>query len=691
MAVYGAWAPMWPNQDATDGSTPAGTDVLVAAWTAWTPESRAQLLRITDTEVVGLVVASYTWLLTMEAQQQCLSQPLFLPGMPLVSAIQLDVAYNQVTQVRWPQDDRILTSALRSASTSLEGGSSSSRRGRAAGRQARPARPRDPSSWPKLLQPMAKSWAELEQQLARLIEQLVLQRYWAEKDARGPGSGTSGVAAAPGSGPSGGVVARGDAKAAAAQEDACEGAAQQPVTGRAAKRARQRERRRMFKRGAPACEARDDSAEAEAEAEAVTAEANAAGSTDASTPSRSVSRGNMEASIGVAAEVPAAAALHSSTKPTPPASTGVNQAPMYGISAPTVGFARGAGGGKPPERDFRSGRLDFVWQPPGIWEPTPFEVQPPFDSSSVEDPDDELDEDGMDVVEAAPAAHGEESRATAKELPKPSRAEAVATQGADTAPKDRAKGLDAETAGAAAVGPVEASPTHEDAASTPATDPWTGRPTEPAILPGVGRGRPMGEEEPQGWGNNGKPLASLGMGRGRALAPPPGLGPRRGQKGAPQGLSQAWIPPIPEDLDPEAPPEGEPEPSLQPGLHEFLHLLPGLRTPSVWSPARSHAPTPNLDWSKTPSSPGTPTPGPLIPPPLDYFSLPRAYVGQPPMYVTVPVAEAHSCPHCGRSFAMPPPAPGRPVEAAVPGVAMGGSPDMEESDARCRGPAPALA
>ncbi|CAE8703457.1 unnamed protein product, partial [Polarella glacialis] len=99
-----------------------------------------------------------------------------------------------------------------------------------------------------------------------------------------------------------------------------------------------------------------------------------------------------------------------------------------------------------------------------------------------------------------------------------------------------------------------------------------------------------------------------------------------------------------------------------------------VRTPSHWSQA-SYAPTPAQRWSKTPSPCATPEISPA-PAPIRAAACAaassrpavdrsfEAFAGMPdlapfvpgviPMYVTVPLAVAHCCPHCGKHLALPP-------------------------------------
>jgi len=209
---------------------------------------------------------------------------------------------------------------------------------------------------------------------------------------------------------------------------------------------------------------------------------------------------------------------------------------------------------------------------------------------------------------------------------------------------------------------------------------------------GFGRGRPMGRFS-EG------PFLGRGMGRGRALAPPPGLQGLHlsGSQRLPATLSRPWMagPPIPEDEDvtntPQHTPWAEPQ-------HRWSSV-PSLDLPQSTSQRRawadmdsgsevsygehktgqmSYVPTPKQKWSKTPSPPSSPAGAAMMTFGLpDALTLPMAgsaaaissamaTVGHPslnavskdrpedfgiPVYVTVPIAMAKCCPHCGKHFA----------------------------------------
>mmetsp|Transcript_11863 Transcript_11863/g.33224 ORF Transcript_11863/g.33224 Transcript_11863/m.33224 type:complete len:244 (+) Transcript_11863:1-732(+) len=195
----------------------------------------------------------------------------------------------------------------------------------------------------------------------------------------------------------------------------------------------------------------------------------------------------------------------------------------------------------------------------------------------------------------------------------------------------------------------------------------------------------MAAQEPwRGLGGGRAMDAGRGMGRGRTLAPPPGLQGQPVQQSAaqraPGGLSQAWAP-IPEIDDEDEEDAGTPMLASADfwaatgpagaGPRISQHRWPDASVASVSS---SYAPTPRATWCPTPSPPMTPVDG-------AYHMLPPAAFGDGggcdggclgtsgggacygmhpcggmgiPTYVTVPVAMAHTCPHCRQLFAAPP-------------------------------------
>jgi hypothetical protein len=227
---------------------------------------------------------------------------------------------------------------------------------------------------------------------------------------------------------------------------------------------------------------------------------------------------------------------------------------------------------------------------------------------------------------------------------------------------------------------------------------------------GLGRGRPLGGHQPNNLAEDPwNPSFGIGpIGRGKALAPPPGLQglPRsQGSKSrytGPGGLAQPWIPaPIPEDdeIDIASPLPALELPIRKLGSFDSLDSSPTkspLATP--WSKQASYIETPLAHWSKTPSPGSTPlltreeypsqigSMSPMLtslPPAADAGTIesnttfaaasassvasraatvPTAATttttlapnGVIPSYITVPLAMSHICPHCNKNFARAP-------------------------------------
>lgn len=189
---------------------------------------------------------------------------------------------------------------------------------------------------------------------------------------------------------------------------------------------------------------------------------------------------------------------------------------------------------------------------------------------------------------------------------------------------------------------------------------------------GMGRGRLMSISDPGAVpGLHGR---GMGVGRGRALAPPPGLQSLNLEKNRPVlgGLARAWMPgpPIPEaaaEDDTAATPGDSPMPAWPPWPGDFE--LPQSAFLSLGEAAMSSVPqssyvgSPRHDWGQTPST-FSPAESPALRPGVPFSGAALGLGGSPdisamqpaviPMYVTVPVATTHACPHCGRHFALPP-------------------------------------
>ncbi|CAJ1419354.1 unnamed protein product [Effrenium voratum] len=199
---------------------------------------------------------------------------------------------------------------------------------------------------------------------------------------------------------------------------------------------------------------------------------------------------------------------------------------------------------------------------------------------------------------------------------------------------------------------------------------------------GFGRGRPLGR-----FSEN--PMLGRGMGRGRALAPPPGLQGLHlsGNQRMPASLSRPWMagPPIPEDEDVTNTPQaswvdtqGRWVPPLDLPRRAWADMDSGSEFGSERKGQMSYVPTPKQKWSKTPSPPSSPA-GLMTFGLPDALPMPIGPIGPAvalaasaaatsaaslkdtaaladfgiPVYVTVPIAVAKCCPHCGKHFAVP--------------------------------------
>eukprot|EP00747_Dinoflagellata_sp_TGD_P092811 gnl/TRDRNA2_/TRDRNA2_165535_c0_seq1.p1 gnl/TRDRNA2_/TRDRNA2_165535_c0~~gnl/TRDRNA2_/TRDRNA2_165535_c0_seq1.p1 ORF type:complete len:390 (-),score=51.97 gnl/TRDRNA2_/TRDRNA2_165535_c0_seq1:19-1188(-) len=215
---------------------------------------------------------------------------------------------------------------------------------------------------------------------------------------------------------------------------------------------------------------------------------------------------------------------------------------------------------------------------------------------------------------------------------------------------------------------------------------------------GIGRGKPVDGQQVWWEAND---SIGRGVGRGRPLAAPPGLQAPQVQRSlqVPTSLAKFWKPgpPIPEEdagAREDAMPDCElPDLSLpSTAFGDWNHgwdLRGGVQTPSHWSKPSNRPSvvnTPSVYWAETPSPPGTPRWDADRCHPGRWTGLPPAAISGPvsggggaggggsnaplPMYVTVPLAVANCCPHCGALFATSQPAApasdtsGRPVPAA---------------------------
>lgn len=571
-------------------------DELLVFWETLPPEERHSLLQIQDPECVRLIDLNMRMLWTTEIQARQFgvrgpTDPFDQAQLPLLATMQFDgspgVDGEEVLKlVKWPQeftsDPAIVVNAIRFACQSSD---HSSRQRPGAMKSQR---------WNQIFIPPAKSWAGFELQLAQLVEQLVIQareggspHNQSNRSSRRP-SHSSGAALDPAATISCSAGSQapetrqadgeltGDCGGDGMVEDPVwEAEAEENVTSkaggaRAAKRLRQRERRKIGK--------------ALARGEAVD---------------------DLAAAAGVVAPAPRKEPLHQLRNSVLDASDLLAAgAELLDQAEATASLAEQA---SEPKEDVKG--LDFVdWS---------------SKKRKEEQADVGIDEDDEDEEDYIPGLFSQTAR-------------------------------------------------------------------------GFGRGRPMGglQQDPSP-GMHGR-----GVGRGKALAPPPGLQGlqlNNSNQRLPGSLSRPWMPgpPIPEDEDISTPILA-PWVDLQANLDLGSWSLP----PAVVSSKRrswadtdgtsseasidqktrdrtssflsaSYVATPLQKWSKTPSPPSTPIvglPGQFGGEDLDMGDtahgdpagpmsvLPNFSLVQPPipLYVTVPLAMAQCCPHCGKQFAMLP-------------------------------------
>lgn len=664
-------------------------DELLGIWASWSPEAREKVLNVHNSELVNRIDTNMRLLWTNEIKGagQSPVDPFDYSKYPLTSTMQFDGVVMQDQKVykvvKWPKeiviDPATVPAAVRSAS----------------GRRQPNLKRVNPTRWAQaLLHPPPKSWSEFERQLAQLIEQLVLHAHSQQGAASGrTGSGSNTVGKSGSTGVSkamrpaeieeedellGSNLPHDGEGVNSAGEDAETATNVEALTGRAAKRARQRERRRMFK-----------AANKQNAADANEALSGAIEALQQPTPAPVQPREHPPLQLGIRGAPPPHGSARGANTP-------------RGIGGPGLARPQGAGGGR---------RTDSpVWQPPGIWEPARIDLLEAADAFSL-DADDLADAEAPQLQDVS----GDEEELlaqTGREAAKGATSRAATSvtviggaESSEAAAKAEVPELIDATEPAKVV--TEAGSLDEVALKEPVkvledtsdleTNPWSGRPMNmPAnLIFGVGRGRPLGEAEPEArWGDS---FGSMGMGRGRALTPPPGLVTRKSHR-APGGLAQTWMP------GPSIPEEDGDDPEKQTITEDFSrqdidgwlhnmqftdHLASALsqtRSNSSWSQA-SFVGTPSMAWSKTPSPPSTPINRSMAMPPgrpgvqagaFGNFALPGAWQGsmaggiptcgvspvlgpggQPtagpiPLYVTVPIAMAHNCPHCGRAFALPP-------------------------------------
>lgn len=628
-------------------------EVASEAWTAWSPESRRQALQVRNPELVSLLRESLSALWAAEIRTRKvgvrgLTQPFDQTSLPLLSQVEFDGAPDAddkvFTLMKWPRsfhdDAATLLGALRRAFEPS---------GASAGRRCAPRLlPRQ--RWCQLLQPPAASWRDLERQLARLVEQVLLQA-WAEERScqRGPPP-AAGAASEP-LPDLGEPTVRGSTAAAS-------------TCSRVSKRQRQQERRRCKKAAESAGErARPD----------VTCSASAVAD----------DRHNDQAPEGESA-----CELRGEAAGTSAGASGggigeeeeeeVEEAPSVGASMVEPALGTGdlhKGTEEPEDAGFRGGRRTEL----DAGAPTDLQrIEPEIAADVLKSLRSQVEQLARELREK-PGSAGARSAAAAT----------LSTVGASAFPTVLGIALGAE-------GTVE-SPQIDTMSHSP------GLPHSDSFhvgsqhaAPGRGQGRPIQSLQGAAWGC-GKGHAK-GMGRGRVLAPPPGLQGMERWKNppAPHGLSQFWTSgwTIPEeersaldrgscvgpeeDADNEEPVHGawsqehitsdinismeeadacvvaSPRSSPSPAVPEFEQER---------SQVPSFLPTPAVSWTHTPSPPGTPQQGPwrpgAWPPPPGAGGARAAWptpgAAQSPAYVTVPVAAAQLCPRCGQALALPVP------------------------------------
>lgn len=560
-------------------------DDMFAIWVARPSEERMGIMRVNDPEIVRLIDFNMRMLWTAEIQARHFGvqgpvHPFDHVQLPLLSSMQFDGVVEGGEQVfrevKWPvefgDDPMVLASALQCA---LQGN----------GAQRQAPRAIKPKKWSQLLQPPAKSWVDFERQLALVAEQLLLHA--------GGGSITTATSGTGACAPEAGSDGEDGRASGNASDDGADGTgSQKPSVARSAKRARQRERRRM---GKALTKTRSDGC-------------------DENTP----------AMVG---DIPIV-------------SSG-NIIPVVADS--TVGRGRTSSGGLPLTKSrvasWNSASLDH-----NEVEQEEFSVAPKVNlRRSIE----------ANVLNSL--------RATVERRSHDDGLGSGGAVGSTTGSRASPVEANADSADSyfASVGSVMGEAVRTDGSSNEEqadVDIYSLENFGAGVTAGgMGRGRPIG---PLG----GLPAQSRSGGRGKALAPPPGLqglALGRGQK-KPSGLSMPWIPgpAIPEDED------ITDSPLVGPWAGSSL-LLPSLelpgnalgdamgypgsdvsptyadRTPSCWT---SYAATPVASYSEAPD--------------LQFSA--GVNRGVIPMYVTVPLAMAHSCPHCGGHFALPPEAEGVP-------------------------------
>lgn len=615
------------------------TEVLTA-WAGRRPDERESILKVQDPEVVRLIDASMRMLWTAEMQARQFGvkgpmDPYDHAQLALLSSMEFHGGAEEddrsLRQVKWPrqfsEDPMMVPAALQYALPP-----------KAAGRRGPQFLP--PHKWPQLMQPPAKSWMEFERQLARLVEQLVMH---ALRGATGAPAGAGQAAASSGNGRSGnGFANHGQQDDDSDGED--DGGTSAPMGARAQKRARQRERRRM---GRALARQDGDGPAPAGDRAGVLGACSTSPLMDAGEPPMG---GAFAGGSPVLRGVPAVVIPASVPLSTPALAVGhEGEAEVMKVRTDSSHSAPGAG---------RSPELGPIGKALG------------------------LDYGGPRSSHASPLLGS-------------SHASPLLAAG-DLA--EEALGLRLQASGPAAADPVAGNLVDVDSDEDEPPIVLAGF-SAGAASRGVGRGRPMGSQDPSGpvIGLRGR---GMGVGRGRALDPPPGLQSLGLQSQQPvlSSLSRSWMPgptiAEEEGEDDTVTPVESPIPAWRrwPDFELPQGALIGLGE-AVES---SYASSPRHDWGATPSA-YSPAESPALRPghaPFDIPGLGSVHQGaqegvegrgrgrerergrtgsqhsgdpgdisplpaslQPaviPMYVTVPLAMTHSCPHCGHSFALPP-------------------------------------
>lgn len=203
----------------------------MAAWPNWSAEQRREAVVIRDEGVIAQLHAHMRGLWEAEIQARELGisgmvSPFDQSKLPLLSSMEFDGTTSGGVQsfhsVKWPmeffEDPRVLPDAVKSAIGTC--GDKASRK------VAR-------DGWRQILKPSPRTWVEFERLLAKLVEQVLIE------------------AVAEGGAPEGGAPEGGTREVGPAIEAGCGNKAAAPVqsAARAAKRARQRERRKLGRQG----------------------------------------------------------------------------------------------------------------------------------------------------------------------------------------------------------------------------------------------------------------------------------------------------------------------------------------------------------------------------------------------------------------------------------------------------------